>query len=327
MSYIAGFAIVNYTEPNSPTLLANNNFGGTNVTSIWVQGPLLMCVDNLGGFGTGIYSFDISDFTAPILLDTVMQPSTFNDIYFDGDLAYLASDDHVYQFNISDPKGLSQWGYLTTDASGVWGFGAYVLSANNQHGIYLTNATDPQNLVFDGPFTDATAAIQLTINGDWCYIANTTSLVLAKFFRSVGDSFVAGDREAYSTEIDETEDIIENATLTVTEYCQGTSDIDYYLSADGGTHWESVLPGVKHSFAYSGNDLRFRATFKRSLVYQPYLYDLNINYEFNETVIPTTTPTPTTPTSTPTFGFSAVIVSISISVGLAIIVILRKSKK
>lgn len=47
------------------------------------------------------------------------------------------------------------------------------------------------------------------------------------------------------------------STLSVTEDLNGQS-ANYFLSADGGLHFESVTPGVAHTFVNQGSDLRWR---------------------------------------------------------------------
>lgn len=54
---------------------------------------------------------------------------------------------------------------------------------------------------------------------------------------------------------------ITKATLGATYLLNGQT-IDYFLSADGGDHFESVIPGVEHSFSYQGNDLQWKAILK-----------------------------------------------------------------
>ncbi|MFA4930499.1 MAG: carboxypeptidase-like regulatory domain-containing protein [Patescibacteria group bacterium] len=48
------------------------------------------------------------------------------------------------------------------------------------------------------------------------------------------------------------------ATLTATDNLNG-QNIDYYISADGGMHFEPVASGISHDITAVGNDLRWRA--------------------------------------------------------------------
>lgn len=52
---------------------------------------------------------------------------------------------------------------------------------------------------------------------------------------------------------------IRNATLTIPAACYDwIGDYDFYMSADGGVHWEQVFLGQNHSFTNTGIDLRYR---------------------------------------------------------------------
>jgi len=66
----------------------------------------------------------------------------------------------------------------------------------------------------------------------------------------------------------------------------GTS-ITIYVSANGGTDWEEVTNGTKHTFSNSGKDFKYKAIFQTSDVYAtPILYNVNFYYSTipNETV-------------------------------------------
>ncbi|MCX6740238.1 MAG: hypothetical protein NTZ49_03355 [Candidatus Parcubacteria bacterium] len=52
---------------------------------------------------------------------------------------------------------------------------------------------------------------------------------------------------------------ITSAKLTVSETEPSNTAITYYLSADAGSHWEAVTPGVSHDFTNTGTDLRWKA--------------------------------------------------------------------
>jgi len=74
---------------------------------------------------------------------------------------------------------------------------------------------------------------------------------------------------------------ITSAKLDVTENKPAGTNIEYYLSADDGTNFESVTPGTTHIFTKQGSKLKFKAvlsanTFKTST---PVLDDINIEYK------------------------------------------------
>ncbi|MHA2428921.1 MAG: hypothetical protein ACXADB_12935, partial [Candidatus Hermodarchaeia archaeon] len=106
-------------------------------------------------------------------------------------------------------------------------------------------------------------------------------------YEGAASNFFTGTTSAVSLEIDSTDEQIENATITAQDWIPAGTQILYELSADGGVHWELVTPGVEHNFMYLGNDLRFRANItSNNTDISPHLYELTINYEYND--IPST---------------------------------------
>ena len=67
-------------------------------------------------------------------------------------------------------------------------------------------------------------------------------------------SFTAG-QIGQSTSIRYNDGTISSATLTATI---DSGSFDFYMSADGGTNWESVSNGVTYTFANTGTDLRWK---------------------------------------------------------------------
>ncbi len=87
------------------------------------------------------------------------------------------------------------------------------------------------------------------------------------------------------------------ATLTVDQKLNGGT-VDYFLSNNGGGSWEPVTPGVEHTFAAPGSDLRWQAVLNGDGIETPMVGQLTIYWSGEE---PTATPTATyAPTHTPT---------------------------
>jgi len=71
---------------------------------------------------------------------------------------------------------------------------------------------------------------------------------------------------------------IQKAILSANQDLNGQT-INYFLSADGGSHWEEVSLEQEHIFAYPGNDLRWKAELKTdNLSKTPIIYGLKIKY-------------------------------------------------
>lgn len=122
--------------------------------------------------------------------------------------------------------------------------------------------------------------------------SGTTNILRGVFALDAGNAWAVGNggkilkytaqyppsSTAQSTEIDSTEDNITSATLTPNHVLNGQT-ITYYLSANGGTNWEAVTPGIEHTFVLTGNDLRWKAVlFTTNPAVTPTIYDLTIDY-------------------------------------------------
>ncbi|NHK32492.1 MAG: hypothetical protein FK730_14155 [Asgard group archaeon] len=285
------FGIFIYDISNPYNINYQYSYGGgtmTNVTAVWIQGPHLYACEWIGsGSSSCVYVLDITD---PSDIKECYVRFRFNynyDVFVDGDLLYLGGEDDgngMWIYNVSNPYSMViSDNVLPIDSHGVWGFGPYVLSANMQDGVSIINATNPLNIVTGSTYADATSALQITTKGDYTYVANQESLVILRHFLSAGDTYIPGSFIAQSLEVDsETNVQIKFATLTPIDFVPPGTQIDYFMSADGGAHWEAVTPGIEHEFVNVGEDLRWKAEFIGPEYRSAHLYHIEINYEFNE---------------------------------------------
>jgi hypothetical protein len=296
--------VINVSDPYNPLSLDFWADPGNNVTSVWVQGPHLYAV----AYGTtspdtDILVFDISDLSNIKLIHSLeFLNNVHSDIFVDGDLAYIAADGWAVCWNVSDPfNPFVEFSPASVVGRvfGVWGFGPYVLFANYTGGIALYDARNLVSPTLISANNQAKGALQITVHGDYAYVANRTSLVIFRLFESYAATYAAPNSLAQSIEVDTTDYIIETATLTPTLYEPTGTAVDWYMSADGGAHWESVTPGALHTFANAGNDLRWRAILIGPTYSSPHIYSVTIDYQFNE---PPSTPTLNDPGTTDTDG-------------------------
>jgi hypothetical protein len=90
--------------------------------------------------------------------------------------------------------------------------------------------------------------------------------------------------DAITTQIDSTDNLIYNATLTKSDTIPTNTGINYYLSSNGGVNWESVTPSTNHIFTNIGNDLRFKSTLTTTdNTATATLNDISINYTYTTT--------------------------------------------
>ncbi|MHA1155666.1 MAG: hypothetical protein ACTSQK_06115 [Candidatus Heimdallarchaeota archaeon] len=274
--------IINCTDPLNWATIDTLTIG-TNITSVWVEGKYLYAGEYTDGSTKPIiWIYDITDLTAPVFVGDVTEKSMVTDMYIDGDICYVSHETWSLTVNITDPTNPFYADWTSPASIGTWGFGPYQLSANPSGSVDLINATNIE--VTSRPYfnTDASSAWRVTTNGDFTYVANQTSLVILRHFLSAGDTYNSGTTLAQSLEIDSTEDLIYRATLNPDVYLPLPSNVDYFMSADGGAHWEAVTPGVEHIFANTGNDLCWRAEIYGPEDRSVHLYEVSIDYFYNE---------------------------------------------
>jgi hypothetical protein len=310
---------------SNPYSISTIDFWGSlgNVTALWVQGYHLYVVSDYAGSDYGFRIYDIRTISSPTLVMQRMRVSYHYDIFVDGDIALLADRTYMTLYNVTNPfvPSLTDEIYnASLNWLGVWGFGPYVLQVGAPGGVALVNATDGGNLRICATYAGAIAATQVTVRGDYVYVANRTSLVILRLFESAGATFSTTGANAQSLTVDATSESIVNATLSRVAFLPISTGITWQLSADGGAHWEAVTPDVMHTFTNIGSDLRWRATFTTSRDDQSaHLYGVSITY--GHTVI-TTSLLPI-----PGFPIAAIAVGAALSLGLVLVLRQRKQRK
>lgn len=279
--------IANITTPGISAITNYAVPGATNITAIWAQGRKLYLANNFGGTGVNLIILDITNLASPFVLDSHTLSSYGEDVCVDGDLAYMADSDWLVPYDVTDPTNIvyidSCWidsDYI--DSYGVLNFGPYVLNAGGADGIFMVNETDfTAETASHYPY--AITAMKITTNGDYTYVANMHNLIILRHFKSGGATFFPGVSIAQSLEIDSMVlGEIKIATLTPEHFIPPGTHIDYFMSADGGLHWEAITPGVEHEFVNTGDDLRWRADLIGPEDRSAHIYQITIDYEFNE---------------------------------------------
>ncbi|MHA1186546.1 MAG: hypothetical protein ACTSSK_06660, partial [Candidatus Heimdallarchaeota archaeon] len=277
----AGVYVMNTTDPYNMVYWCSFTDIFTNVTAVAVEGAKLYVVEDIGGSPvTSVRVFDITDINVEIQLGFQALTAQFYDVFIDGDVAYTSDKEWMLPYNVTDPTNPYYTTWTNKYSYGCWGFGPYALSTGD--GVSLIDCTD---MTAADPtisiYPDATTGHQITTSGDYTYVSNKSNLIILRHFESLADTYVAGPTAAQSLEIDTTDYIIYNATLTPDDYIPAGTTLHYLMSADGGAHWDYVAPGALHTFQYAGNDLRYRIVFSGPKDKSPHVYELNIEYYFN----------------------------------------------
>jgi hypothetical protein len=82
---------------------------------------------------------------------------------------------------------------------------------------------------------------------------------------------------AQSTRVNSGASNIVQATLTTSQQLHG-GRVEYYLSNDGAATWEAVTPGVEHTFASTGSDLRWKAVLHGDGMHTPMVDQLTVSW-------------------------------------------------
>ena len=287
-----GMAIFNVTYTNQFDFsyeLSEPHFG-TNITSVWVSGYHIYTVNNFGGGGDGIFVHNQIDMTAPYLTDSRSYSAYEQDLYVDGDIAFSADSSWCVLHNVSDPYNLGYIGDLRNgtggsfvDTNAIWGFGPYAIAAGPD-GTFLVDTTDFSTFSASW-YTPTSDALAVTISGDYTYIANKTSLIILRHFKSAADTYTDGFRFAQSTAIftAPTHGAIKSATLTFDGWVPTDTIIQFSLSLDA-SNWEVVTPAILHTFTGEGQNLYYRI----EIVYEddrsPHLYEIEITLNYSNLV-------------------------------------------
>lgn len=124
------------------------------------------------------------------------------------------------------------------------------------------------NLQVEGK--DSTGAESQTVawqntSGTWTAVCASQIIILRQASVQTNDERSAKitgqyiQKQSQSVAIAEPATPITKAVLMPDTTEPSDSSIDWYLSADGGSHWEAVTPNEEHAFTNTGTDLRWRA--------------------------------------------------------------------
>jgi hypothetical protein len=327
VAYIAdgpnGVYIYNVSNPyNIPAPITSIGPPTENVTALWVQGYHLYVVTQTSTAG-GLVIYDIRDISSPAVVRRWTPVLTDHyDVFVDGDSLYLADGlGYVEVWNVTNPFTAYYSDYIhytSEEPTGVWAFGPYLLACLYGTGIDLINTTDIYNMAVISSHPGPKAALQVTVHGDYVYVANRSSLAIHRLFRSAGATYLTGSSVAESLTVDATSEVIVNATLGLAGFLPTFTGITWQLSADGGAHWEAVTPDVLHTFTNTGSDLCWRATFTTSHDDRSvHLYGVSITY--GHTIIITLPP--------PIPGFPATAIAVGAALSLGLVLALRQRKQ
>ena len=250
--FTAGLQVIDISDPSSPVPAGNFDMPGLQAMGVAVAGDYAYVVD---GLAYGLKVVDISDPTNPALLGSFSTPGIAQDVEVSGFYAYVV--DYIFGLHvidISDPTNPTFAGGYETPGSarGVVIAGDYAFVADYAAGLHVIDISDPTVPTLLDSYVDPSAN-GIAVSGDHAFVANSHLKVIRVFNRSLN---LAANR-GQSLPINELAGEIHSVMLTTAQ----TDSIRWELSADGGLHWEEVIPGAGwFELTDKGSELIWRST-------------------------------------------------------------------
>ncbi|MGY5861984.1 MAG: hypothetical protein RTU09_06380 [Candidatus Thorarchaeota archaeon] len=259
----SGLQVINITDPSQPSLADSYNTPDR-AFGVFVSGDYAYVADG----DSGLQVINITDPSHLSLAASYDTPDEAYNVFVSGDYAYVADYDSGLQvINITNPSQPSLAGSYNTPnaARDVFVNGDYAYVADMDSGLQVINVTDPSHPSPASSYNTPHLAHGVYVSGDYAYVADGTSglQVVEVMWRrwrqfeslAVAQSLLVFD--AISTSV-------VSATLSVQQLKPPNTLVNYYLSADNGSHWESVIPDVEHIFVHRGGQFVWKAVLSTS---------------------------------------------------------------
>ena len=280
-----GLQVLDISDPSSPTLIGSYDTPDR-AYDVFVSGDYAYVADyDIDDVG-GLQVLDISDPSSPTLAGSYDTPETARGVFVSGDYAYIANGYSGLQIlDISNPSSPTFTGsYITSPdyTLGVSVSGDYAYVAAGYGGLQVLDISDPSSPTLAGSYDTPGRAWDVLVSGDYAYVADQSSgLQVIEVRKNRARQFASSPCIAQSSVIPTSSGSYSllNAILTVNDTNPVDTTLTYYLSADNGNNWESITPGTKHDFAYSGSQLKWKAVLTTSNIsVTPIIYDFSIDY-------------------------------------------------
>ena len=296
-----GLRIVDISNPSSPSVVGTYNPSGS-TKGVYVEGNYAYLASD------DLYIVDVSDPTSPSFISKVeISDNKAINVFVNGHYCYVsASTEGLVIVDVTSPYVPS---IISTYDTPVFVYSSYVaggvayVSASNE--FILLDVSNPSypTYIDGGP---ASYSINgLVVEGEYCFTADySQGFVVYRIrehkIRQFKTFAVAQSTNVYNCPPGH---LLKNTSLSVTENTPVDTSIIYYVSANGGTNWDMILPGTDISFSYEGKTLMWRSELYSSNLYEtPSLQTLSLTYSteekdpvlvspLNEAVLDNNTPT------------------------------------
>ncbi len=264
--YSGGLRVINVSDASNPYDEGGYIPTTSDAYGVAISGNYLYIAVSHAGLDV----YDISTPASPEFISNVDLDGYANKVEVSGNYAYVVCDLGGLQIvDVSDPTNMTRVAHLDGNIRyrGVDVEGSYVYVTGYSFDtkiMRIYDISDPENPIASGFYNLANSGYDVFVSGDYAFVAATTvglySLKIADSGLHYGELYdfyaVAQSSTIYYAT---TGEIIEKVTLSVSDYYELDTSINYFVSADGGNSWESIIPGVEHIFTNSGMYLRWRA--------------------------------------------------------------------
>ncbi len=303
-----GLKIVNVTNPNSPTAMGDVDTP-QRATDVFVDGNFAYIADG----SSGLQIVNITDLWAPYIVGSISTTGTAWDICVEGNIAYVAtSGAGIRVINVTDRSSPIEIGYFysTVLVEGIVVDGDYAYAAAATYGLRVFDVSNPRSPTLVHALDTPRQARKVFVSGDYAYVTDDTNgLQIMEVTINRCRQYNGSAQAQSSIAVDTSPATIMKATLTPIHNIPTDTNIDYFLSADSGSSWEQVQPGVEHDFSSTGEELLWRAELSTTYPARtPSIDSISIEYNTMSQAPSLLTPSDSSGTndSTPTFSWTSV---------------------
>ena len=258
-----GLQVVNITDPTTPASVGEYIFPDSMALGVSVIGNYAYVVGTDGW----LQVIDVTNPLNPSLVGSCNYSMPIGNTAFWlwvlDDYVYIADFDHGLQIiSITDPSDPTFVGnYSFTDYTyNIWIEGDYAFIGADLDGLQVLDISNRTNPLLVDSIPTLEIAISVHVVGDHAYVACYDNFEVIEVMQNRVRHFENMTVAVSTSVIDIPGSWSEiQATLTATVQEPLGTSVSFYLSADDGTHWESVTSGVPHSFSYVGNNIRWKA--------------------------------------------------------------------
>ncbi|MDH5403020.1 MAG: hypothetical protein OEY49_11060 [Candidatus Heimdallarchaeota archaeon] len=291
-----GLIVVDITNPASAYILKTYPLTGTAVQII-VDGDFAYLSNSAGGMTI----FDVSNPKNPVILYT-LTGSHVADIKVDGNIIYVA--DYYAGVKVLDVTNhrnpITIGMYTGINPAHLEVMGDYLWVSNGTNTFSLLDIQNPRNPILVATIGNMGTPREFMISGNFIFIVDyQRGLRVVEFASYERSSNFHPTSQAVSTTVyEELTGEITTARISPIYYTDKSSDISYYMTADG-MNWELVNQGINHTFINTGQDLRWMAILYGNSTYSPIIYNITVVYYVYTIDPPVSTSNPPPSTSNP----------------------------